>query len=95
MADKITGNSKESLFIKDLQNKWETTYRTQNNNLNNTEYSISGIKGLNNLTASNFKSAGLENYQKSLQLKKKVKTTNLLEKIQNGFKTKMEIGNLR
>ena len=80
MADKITGNSKESLFIKDLQNKWETAYRTQNNNLNNTEYSISGIKGLNNLTASNFKSAGLENYQKSLQLKKQGKDNEFIRK---------------
>ncbi len=40
MANKITGNSKESLFIKDLQNKWETAYRTQNNNLNNNMFSI-------------------------------------------------------
>ena len=27
MANKLTGNSKESLFIKDLQNKWEKAYR--------------------------------------------------------------------
>lgn len=32
-ANKITGNSKESLFIKDLKNKWENAYRTQFNNL--------------------------------------------------------------
>ena len=35
LANKITGNSKESLFIQDLKNKWEEAYRTQNNNLNN------------------------------------------------------------
>ncbi len=40
LANKITGNSKESLFIKDLQNKWETAYRTQSNNLNNNMFSI-------------------------------------------------------
>ncbi len=34
IANKITGNSKENLFIKDLKNKWEEAYRTQNNNLN-------------------------------------------------------------
>ncbi len=40
LANKITGNSKESLFIKDLKNKWENAYRTQNNNLNSTKFSI-------------------------------------------------------
>ena len=34
IANKITGNSKESWFIKDLKNKWKEAYRTQNNNLN-------------------------------------------------------------
>ena len=38
IANKITGNSKESLFIKDLKNKWENAYRTQNNNLNENTY---------------------------------------------------------
>lgn len=33
LANKLTGNSKESLFLKDLK-KWENAYRTQNNNLN-------------------------------------------------------------
>lgn len=41
LANKITGNSKESLFIKDLKNKWETAYRTQNNNIDNQKYHIS------------------------------------------------------
>ncbi len=41
LANKITGNSKESLFIKDLKNKWETAYRTRNNNFNGTEYHVS------------------------------------------------------
>ena len=36
-ANKITGNSKEGLFVRDLKNKWEQAYRTENNNLNNQE----------------------------------------------------------
>lgn len=41
-ANKITGNSRESLFIKDLKNKWEKAYReadlnTAKNNLQNNE----------------------------------------------------------
>ena len=44
-ANKITGNSKESLFIKDLKNKWENTYRnsdlsTATENLKNSKFSI-------------------------------------------------------
>ncbi len=39
IANKITGNNNEALFIKDLQNKWEKAYRTQNNNLNSQQYS--------------------------------------------------------
>lgn len=44
LANKITGNTKESLFIKDLKNKWETAYRNTTydqaiNNLGNeTKY---------------------------------------------------------
>lgn len=40
LANKITGNSKYSLFVKDLQSKWEEAYRSQNSNLNGTKYSI-------------------------------------------------------
>lgn len=42
LANKITGNSHEALFIRDLRNKWENAYRTQNNNnLNVTKYHVS------------------------------------------------------
>ena len=50
LANKITGNSKESLFIKDLKNKWETAYRNTTteqavSNLNNeTFYSKQVLK---------------------------------------------------
>lgn len=45
LANKITGNSKESLFIKDLKNKWETAYRNTTNeqaveNLAKNKFSI-------------------------------------------------------
>ncbi len=39
IANKITGNSKEGLFIRDLKNKWETAYRNTT-----TEQSISNLK---------------------------------------------------
>lgn len=45
LANKITGNSKESLFIKDLKNKWEIAYRNTTNeqaveNLGKNKFSI-------------------------------------------------------
>lgn len=46
LANKITGNSKESRFIKDLKNKWETAYRNTtieqaiSNLNNNSRFSI-------------------------------------------------------
>lgn len=44
-ANKITGNSKESLFIKDLKNKWEKAYRESDvnvaqKNLSKSKFSI-------------------------------------------------------
>ena len=44
LANKMTGNSRESLFIRDLKNKWETAYRTQNNNLDRKMYSQQTLK---------------------------------------------------
>lgn len=40
VANKITGNSKESLFIKDLKNKWEEAYRNVS-----TEQSVDNLNG--------------------------------------------------
>lgn len=34
LANKITGNSNEALFVRDLANKWQEAYRTQNNTSN-------------------------------------------------------------
>lgn len=70
LANKITGNSHEALFIQDLKNKWEEAYRTQNNNLRGKNYSIVGLVGLNNMQESNFKKNGLSNYQQALEMQK-------------------------
>lgn len=41
IANKITGNSKESLFIKNLKNKWEEAYnRNKDNNFTEEYYSL-------------------------------------------------------
>ena len=71
IANKITGNSKESLFIKDLKNKWETAYRTQNNNLNDDSmYMMTGIKGLKNAVDNNVNNQWLkDNYDNSKMLR--------------------------
>lgn len=46
LANKITGNSKESLFIRDLKSKWEKAYRDNNNNFSKTEYMMTSLKGM-------------------------------------------------
>ena len=71
LANKITGNSKESFFIKDLKNKWETAYRTQNNNLNDDSmYMMTGVKGLKNAVDNNVNNQWLkENYDNSKMLR--------------------------
>ncbi len=54
LANKITGNSNEVLFIKDLKNKWETVYRNTtkeqavNNLSNNVSFSIQQDSNGNN-----------------------------------------------
>lgn len=47
LANKITGNTKESLFIKDLKNKWETAYRntTDEQAINNLKNDTKSSKG--------------------------------------------------
>ena len=54
LANKITGNTKESLFVKDLKNKWETAYRNTSteqtiNILNDeTKHMMTGVNGMQN-----------------------------------------------
>ena len=71
LANKITGNTNEALFIRDLKNKWEAAYRTQNNNMNqDTQYSIGGINAINQLQDSQFKTDALNSYQMAQNLQK-------------------------
>lgn len=54
LSNKLTGNTNEALFIKDLKNKWETAYRnttneqTVNNLNNNASFSIQQDENGNN-----------------------------------------------
>lgn len=59
LANKLTGNKIESLFIKDLKNKWQQAYSNINKNIDGTKYHISKNfeneidKALNNELPSN------------------------------------------
>lgn len=44
LANKITGNSSEALFIKDLKNKWEKAYRENTNMIKEEQYSKNATK---------------------------------------------------
>ena len=77
LANKITGNSKESLFIKDLKNKWETAYRNTSleesiSNLNDsTKYMMTGINGMQNGINVNDRYNDIKNrYNQALKLEK-------------------------
>lgn len=71
LANKITGNSKESLFIRDLKNKWEIAYRSQNNKVNSTQFMMTGKKGAKNAIKMDPDAQFLlDNYYKALELKK-------------------------
>lgn len=66
LANKITGNSKESLFIRDLKAKWEKAYRDNNNKFSKTEYMMTGIKGTKNAIKNDANNSWLEsNYKKA------------------------------
>lgn len=75
IANKITGNSNEALFIRDLKNKWENAYRTTTqeqavNNVNNEKYSIGGIEAINSLEDSKYKQDALNDYNKAINMQK-------------------------
>ncbi len=71
LANRITGNSKESLFIKDLKNKWEQAYRTQSNNFNDTQYMMTSIKGMENGIENSNRYQDIKNrYDQALKLEK-------------------------
>lgn len=39
LANRLTGNAHEALFVRDLKQKWEKAYRENNNQLNNAKFS--------------------------------------------------------
>lgn len=82
LANKITGNSKESLFIKDLKNKWEEAYRTQNNNLDAKEkYLFTGSKGMENAVKNDVDNKFLKDlYNKANELKELQKSNEEIRK---------------
>lgn len=88
-ANKITGNSKESLFIKDLKNKWEEAYRTQNNNLDETHYMMTGEKGVNNAVKNDENNQWLkDNLDKAKQMTDEHQDKDLIRKKTGWFQDK-------
>ena len=74
LLNTLTENGRYKNFVQDLETKWRDAYSTTTteqavNNLNNTQYSIGGLVGLNNMQNSNFRRSGLSNYQKALDMK--------------------------
>ena len=80
LANKITGNSKESLFIKDLKNKWETAYRNTTteqavNNLGNeikTSEKMGGYVPDINVTTNEISKYNISNYNDLKEVKQKI-----------------------
>lgn len=89
LANKITGNSNEALFIRDLKNKWENAYRTQNNNLNGTKYMITGLKGVKNgIKVDGDNQWALDSYNKAQEMLNKKYTNEEIRKKTNWFQDK-------
>ncbi|MBP3463679.1 MAG: hypothetical protein J6K45_04275 [Clostridia bacterium] len=89
LANKITGNSKESSFIKDLKNKWEEAYRNQNNNISDIQYMMTGKKGIDNaINQDNSNSWLRDNYNKALKLKEQGYTNEEIRKKTGWFQDK-------
>lgn len=89
LANKITGNSKESLFIKDLKNKWEEAYRTINNNLDETQYMMTGPKGVNNAIKNDENNQWLKNnLDKAKQMTDEHQDRDLIRKKTGWFQDK-------
>lgn len=86
LANKITGNSNEALFIRDLKNKWENAYRTQENNLDETKYMITGLKGVKNgIKADSDNQWALDSYNKAQEMLKRKYTNEEIRKKTNWF----------
>ncbi len=95
LANEITGNSRESLFIRDLKNKWETAYRNTTteqavSNLNNeTKYMMTGLKGMENGITTSAKYVDIKDrYDAALYLENKNYSNEKIRQITGWFKDK-------
>lgn len=95
LANKITGNSHEALFIRDLRNKWEEAYRNTTteqavSNLNNeTKYMMTGLKGMENGITASAKYVDIKDrYDAALYLENKNYSNEKIRQITGWFKDK-------
>lgn len=88
VANKITGNSKESLFIKDLKNKWEEAYRTQNNSITNDRYSIGGEIAISKLPDSKYKQSAIDALNRAKALQKSGENNETIRRKTKWFRDK-------
>lgn len=86
-ANKITGNSKESLFIKDLKNKWEQAYR--NSGKKTVSKNIENVKEKNSL---------IDVFKKKNAIDEKLSEESIKEiedKTKSNFKDKTDVKYIR
>lgn len=91
LANKITGNSQYSLFVKDLENKWRTAYTNNVNNIlaNNTKYMMTGLKGTKNAIKTDANNKFLmEAHNKAQSLKNEGKSNELIRQKTGWFQDK-------
>lgn len=87
LANKITGNSREALFMKDLGNKWRIAYSRQNNKqLLDTKYMVTGIKGTKNISKELKTNELIDNYKEALELNKKGQSKSKIRKRTGWYK---------
>ena len=86
-ANKITGNSKESLFIKDLKNKWEQAYR--NSGKKTVSENIENVEEKNSL---------IDVFKKKNEIDEKLSEDSIKEiedKTKSNFKDKTDVKYIR
>lgn len=86
-ANKITGNSKESLFIKDLKNKWEQAYR--NSGKKTVSENIENVEEKNSL---------IDVFKKKNEIDEKLSEESIKEiedKTKSNFKDKTDVKYIR
>lgn len=76
VANKITGNSKEDLFIKDLKNKWEEAYRNVS-----TEQSVDNLNGETKLHTNSDISSNIDKVLNNIKERTPIKLRDYTPKI--------------